>query len=333
MRLKVLGITALLGITTLGWSQNQYIYVQAYQKAIASVVGIQAVQIGNPLQGHTFQPIVGSGVIVDSQGLVITNKHVVDRTRELFVVLSNDQRFPASLISKAPDIDLALIKINQPPSDLKPMIMGNSDELQPGEIVLAIGNPAGLSKTVTHGIISAIGRYIAGQTQPAPHTYIQTDAAINPGNSGGALINLEGQLVGIPTLTILTLQNVGFAIPVNVVKTLLPQLTQTSHSIGWLGINIQEITADLRSAAPHPLPQNINGVLVNSLHPQSPAKDKIQPWDIITKIGGNAVTTKSDFQWIIRNTPPNTNLHLTVWRPPYQNFLDISLLTALEPGH
>ncbi len=307
----------------------QTIYKNVYKKAVKSVIGVVAVQVGNPLQGETYRPLTGSGVILDSQGTIATNKHVVERTRDLKVILYNNEEFAARFVSKATDIDLAIVKMENPPPDLQPIVLGNSDELEPGEIVLAIGNPAGLSKTFTHGIISAVGRYIPGQNRPTPHTFIQTDAAINPGNSGGALVNLEGELVGIPTLTMVGWQNISFAIPVNVLKTILPQLLSPSNETGWLGISTQELTPDLRSAAD--IPKNIIGLVVTSLHPLSPAKNKLELLDVIIKANNAATVQKSDLEWAVRNAPPGTEVTLSVFKSKLKASVDIFVKTTAEP--
>lgn len=308
----------------------QAIYKTVYQKVDKSVVGIKAVQVGNPLRSETYRPIVGSGVVLDNQGTIVTNKHVVERTRDLKVILYNNEEFSARFVSTTADIDLAIIKMESFPPNLQPIVLGDSDKLEPGEIVLAIGNPAGLSKTLTHGIVSAVGRYISGQDRPAPHTFIQTDAAINPGNSGGALINLEGELVGIPTLTLFRVQNISFAIPVNVLKKILPQLLSPSENkVGWLGINTQELTSDLRSAAS--IPKNINGLAVTSLHPLSPAKNKLEPLDIVMGINDTATIQKSDLEWTVRNVPPGTEISLSVFKSKPKTTINVFLKTIAEP--
>lgn len=307
----------------------QNIYKTVYQKATKSVVGIQTVQVGNPLRGETYRPIVGSGVILDNQGTIVTNKHVVERTRNLKVILYNNEEFAARFVSTIPDIDLAIIKMESVPPDLQPITLGDSDKLESGEIVLAIGNPAGLSKTLTHGIVSAVGRYVSGQDRPTPHTFIQTDAAINPGNSGGALINLSGELIGIPTLTLFRVQNISFAIPVNVLKTVLPQLLSSSGKIGWLGVATQELTPDLRSAMN--IPKNVTGLVVSSLHPSSPAKNKLEPLDVIVKANDTATTQKSDLEWAVRNTAPGTEITLLVFKSKLKSLVSILLKVATEP--
>lgn len=308
----------------------QNIYKTIYQKVTRSVVGIKAVQVGNPLRGQTYKPLVGSGVILDAEGTIITNKHVVERTRDLKVILYNNEEFAARFVSTTTDIDLAIIKMESFPPDLQPVVLGDSDKLESGEIVLAIGNPAGLSKTLTHGIISAVGRYISGQERPAPHTFIQTDAAINPGNSGGALINLKGELVGIPTLAFFQVQNISFAIPVNVLKKILPQLLSPSESkVGWLGITTQELTPDLRSATD--IPKDINGLIVSSLHSLSPAKNKLEPLDVIMKVNDIAVAQKSDLEWAVRNAPPGTEIALSVFKSKLKTTINVLLKTVAEP--
>ncbi|MBI2676894.1 MAG: trypsin-like peptidase domain-containing protein [Candidatus Yanofskybacteria bacterium] len=307
----------------------QNIYKTTYQKVAESVIGIKAIQVGNPLRGGTYSPVTGTGVILNDQGLIVTNKHVVERTRDLKVILYNNEEYPARLISASRDIDLAVIQISNPPPNLKPIILGDSEKLEPGEIVLALGNPAGLNKTLTQGIVSAVGRYIPGEDRPTPHTFIQTDAAINPGNSGGALVNLEGKLVGIPTLMLAGWQNISFAIPVNVLKTVLPQLLSPSNQTGWLGISTQELTSDLRSAAN--IPKNINGLVVTSIHPLSPAKNKLESLDVVTKVNNTVTVLKSDLEWAVRNAPPGTEVALSVFKSKTKTSIDVFVKTIAEP--
>ena len=330
MKKLALLLSLILMPFTVSAQDHQNIYKTTYQKVAEAVVGIKAIRVGNPLRGGTYSPVTGTGVILNEQGLIVTNKHVVERTRDLKVILYNNEEYSARLINASRDIDLAVIQINNPPSNLKPIALGDSDKLGPGEIVLALGNPAGLNKTLTQGIVSAVGRYISGEDRPTPHTFIQTDAAINPGNSGGALVNLEGELVGIPTLTLAGWQNISFAIPVNVLKTVLPQLLSSSNETGWLGVNTQELTPDLRSATA--VPKNINGLVITSLHPLSPAKNKLEPLDVIIKINNTATVQKSDLEWAVRNAPPGTEITLSVFKSKTKTNVDIFVKTVAEPA-
>src|SRR5512136_1832177 len=179
------------------------------------------------------QKSLGSGFIIDREGHIVTNNHVVDGADEVKVKLANGKEFDAKVIGRDSKTDLALIKINGS-SDLQPLKMGDSDETRVGSWVVAIGSPFGLEQTVTAGIVSAKGRVIGS----GPYdNFIQTDASINPGNSGGPLINMKGEVVGINTAIIANGQGIGFAIPINMAKEVAPQLQDKGHvTRGWLGV-------------------------------------------------------------------------------------------------
>src|SRR5213594_4232120 len=187
----------------------------------------------------------GSGVIIDPNGYIVTNNHVVDRASEIKVYLSNKKEHQAKIIGTDPKTDLAIIKIEA--TNLPSLKWGNYDELQVGDIVLAVGSPFGLSQTVTMGIISALGRGNVGIADY--EDFIQTDAAINPGNSGGALVNLKSELIGINTAIFTQTggyMGIGFAIPSNMAKSVMNSLIKYGKVVrGWIGVSIQEVTQDL----------------------------------------------------------------------------------------
>jgi serine protease Do len=185
---------------------------------------------------------LGSGFIIDKEGYILTNNHVIENATEIKVKLSNEKEFDAKIIGRDPKTDIALIKIDAK-NDLPVVNVGNSDRLQIGEWVVAIGNPFGLEQTVTAGIVSAKGRVIGA----GPYdNFIQTDASINPGNSGGPLFNIRGEVIGINTAIISSGQGIGFAIPVNVALEILPQLKEKGRvTRGWLGVMVQHITPDI----------------------------------------------------------------------------------------
>jgi serine protease Do len=195
-------------------------------------------------RGHKTQG-VGSGVIISNDGYILTNDHVVADAKEVTVTFSNQKEYKAKVVGRDPKTDLAVLKINGGDS-LPAAALGDSDQLKVGDWVLAIGNPFGLSNTVTSGIVSAKGRVIGA----GPYDdFIQTDASINPGNSGGPLFNMYGQVVGINTAIIPQGQGIGFAIPVNTAKPLIPQLVSNGEvARGYLGVNIQSITPELAKA-------------------------------------------------------------------------------------
>lgn len=190
------------------------------------------------------QQSLGSGFIIDRKGHILTNNHVVEKTDEIKVRLANDKEFKAKIIGRDPKTDLALIRIETDES-LTPLPLGDSDGLEVGDWVVAIGNPFGLGQTVTAGIVSAKYRQIGAGSY---ENFIQTDASINPGNSGGPLLNIKGEVVGINSAIYSRSGGsigIGFAIPVNMAKGLLPQLKEGEVVRGWLGVMIQKITSEL----------------------------------------------------------------------------------------
>lgn len=242
-------------------------------------------QFFDNLPPHTVRSL-GSGFIINPDGYVVTNNHVVDGTTEVRVKLSDGREFAAKVLGQDARTDLALLRIEA--TGLPVIPLGDSSGVQVGERVMAIGNPFGLEQTVTTGIVSATGRVIGA----GPYDeFIQTDASINPGNSGGPLINVRGQAVGINT-AILTSSGgsngIGFAIPVSLAKPVITQLAATGHVVrGWLGVTIQPLTPDLAKSLRAP---DTNGALVASVAKDSPAmKAGLKPGDIITEYGGRPV--------------------------------------------
>ena len=231
---------------------------------------------------------VGSGVVIDGHaGLIVTNNHVVEHASNITVTLWDGRKLQGRKVGSDPDTDLAVIRV--PSHDLDTLPLGNSDNLQVGDYVLAIGNPFGIGQTVTHGIVSALKRRGLGKGY---EDFIQTDAPINPGNSGGALVDLAGELVGINAAIIGPSGGnvgIGFAIPVNLVRQVVEQIEHggaVQH--GHLGIGIQDLTPQL--AASLDLRTDQAGALISSVEPQSPAaKAGLRPGDVVVSIGGQSV--------------------------------------------
>ncbi len=196
---------------------------------------------GNPPRGPK-QRGVGSGFVMSRDGYILTNNHVVEDADQIKVKFANGKEYEGKVVGRDPKTDLAVVKI-EGASDLQPLTLGNSDDLKVGNWVVAVGSPFGLEQTVTAGIVSAKGRAIGA----GPYdNFIQTDASINPGNSGGPLINMKGEVVGINTAIIADGQGIGFAIPINMAKEIVPQLEAKGHvTRGWLGVGIQEMTPEL----------------------------------------------------------------------------------------
>ncbi len=239
------------------------------------------------------QNSLGSGFIISDDGYILTNNHVVEGMDEIKVKLTSDEEFTARIIGRDPKIDVALIKIDVK-DKLPTVVLGDSDELEIGDWVVAIGNPFGLGHTVTAGIVSAKGRH--GIIQGTYEDFIQTDAAINPGNSGGPLINLKGEVIGINT-AIFSPQGafgtpgnigIGFAIPINMVKLVLTQLKETGKVVrGWLGVTIQPVTPEIAEALNL---ESRNGALIADVTKGSPAeKAGLERGDIIIEFDGKKI--------------------------------------------
>ncbi len=244
---------------------------------------------GNNLpQKEQVRQSLGSGFIISADGYILTNNHVVDKATDIKVSLADGRMFDAKLVGKSPDIDIALIKIDA--QDLPSAVLGDSDVTEVGDLVIAIGNPFGLSHTVTSGIISAKGRVIGA----GPYdNLIQTDAAINPGNSGGPLFNSNGEVVGINTIIIASGQNLGFSVPITMVKELLPSIrAKGKPDMGWLGVSAQPVTPDLAAALG--LPEPI-GALVNGVEKGGPAaKAGLKRGDVIVELDGKKILVATE---------------------------------------
>jgi len=243
---------------------------------------------GNRPQREQVRQSLGSGFIISSDGYILTNNHVVDMAKDIKVALSDGRILDAKLVGKSQEIDIALIKVNA--ADLPAVDLGDSDTLEVGDWVVAIGNPFGLSHTVTAGIVSAKGRVIG----VGPYDdLIQTDAAINPGNSGGPLFNTKGEVVGINTVIIASGQNLGFAVPITMVKEILPSIKEKGKpDMGWLGVSAQHVTPDLAAALGLPEPV---GALVNGVAKGGPAeKAGLQRGDVIIELDGKKILDPSE---------------------------------------
>ncbi len=255
---------------------------------------------------------LASGVIVSPDGYIITNYHVVKDADEIRVTLTDKREFTAKVIGSDPKTEISVVKIDA--RDLPTVSWGDSDALEVGEIVLAVGNPFGLNQTVTMGIVSAIGRANVGIADY--EDFIQTDAAINPGNSGGALVNVRGQLVGINTAIYSTsggYMGIGFAIPSNMVKTIMNSLIKTGKVVrGWLGVSIQKITPDL--ATQFNLKEE-NGALVSDIVENSPAdKAGLKRGDVIVEYDGKKTDDPNQLRNMVASSLPGEEHTLKVMR-------------------
>jgi len=255
---------------------------------------------------------LGSGVIISADGYILTNNHVVGDADELQVITSDERRFEGKVIGSDPESDLAVIKIEQ--SGLPAAQLGDSDRVEVGEWVLAIGSPFQLDATVTLGIVSAKSRNNVGLA--SYEDFIQTDAAINPGNSGGALVNLDGELVGINTAIATRTggyQGIGFAIPISMARSIMDQLIKTGKvTRGFLGVTIQDLDEDSAKSLDLDGPQ---GALVAQMAAGGPAdKAGLEVGDVIVKYDGRAVKNVRDLMSQVASTPPGDKVRVTVWR-------------------
>ena len=341
-------------------------YANAVEQAAPGVVSIQTTQeiplnthpmfndpifkffFGDSLDGNNRKSIpqkkqlqqgLGSGVIVDKRGYVLTNNHVIKDATSIIIKLSNGITSKAELVGSDSRTDLAILKIKQKDllKDIPVILLGNSDKLRVGDVVLAIGNPFGFDNTVTQGIISGLGSVSARSNEQQVSfggwldNLIQTDAAINPGNSGGALIDVYGNLIGINIAIISRSggsQGIGFAIPINFAKDIMDQLIKTGHIIrGWLGTQLNDVTKEIRD---HLGFNEQGGVYVQAVVRHSPAqKAGILPGDIIVKINDTDIRSVNEAVKLVGSLHPNRSYTIEVFRR--FKFLTFSVLIGQLP--
>jgi serine protease Do len=259
---------------------------------------------------------LGSGFLLNAEGFILTNNHVVKDATDILVTLSDGRQFKADVVGKDALTDVALIKLGKPPKDLATVVLGDSDALKQGDFVLALGSPLGLRDTATFGIVSAKHRSGISQGTGTYDDFIQTDAAINPGNSGGPLFNLRGEVIGINTAIVRPDigQGIGFAVPINISKSILPQLREKGKvTRGFMGVSVSELTPDLVQA--FNLPPGTKGALVQGLVARGPAaKAGVEPGDVVLDINGKKVESSSDLTRQVALIPPGQSVNLTVLR-------------------
>lgn len=301
-------------------AEDRYIYSRVFEMVKYSVVSIlveanEISELGLPeeISGG------GSGFIIDSIGTVITNKHVVKSARRVRVRFNNIDVFDAKIIGVAPDIDLAVLRIVEPPIGLKPIVLGDSDSLKIGEKILVIGSPLGFDATLTHGIVSSIRRLPEpDKSMLSPHLFIQVDAAINRGNSGGPLVNLLGEMVGVATMTIDPRigSGISFAIPANVVKQVVQDIIERRRpTSNWIGITVTEINEQIIRAFRL---QSRDGLFISRVEPGSPAEIAgLRQGFLLIKIEGVHFKNEADWEWFLRNQNVGAKIRLTISKPPY----------------
>lgn len=318
--------------------------VQAVKKVGPAVVNIYTEEIRRPLAnpfrnfgGSIFKKFfkdlnpelnpkkrsLGSGVIIDSRGYIITNEHVIAKATRIKVTLIDQREFSAKLIGADIKSDLAIIKIDsEKPFPFIPM--GRSDDLMIGETVLAIGNPFGLQHTVTMGIISALNRVIRAGEDIIFNDFIQVDASINPGNSGGPLLNINGSLIGINSAIYREAEGIGFAIPIDHAKRVVKDLIRFGEvRRGWLGITVQDITADMARFFHLDRPR---GALVVKVFKESPAgKAGIKRGDVALVIGNHEIQGKSDYHQTLASYTVNDRLKLKILRDGKKRIVNVKV--------
>jgi serine protease Do len=280
----------------------------------------------SPGQRPPDRPGSGSGVIIDRRGYIVTNNHVVGGADEVEVRLSDKRKFIGKVVGKDPDTDLAVVKI-ETDANLPTVNWGDSGKVKVGQWVMAVGNPFGLDRTVTVGVISALGRENVQLSRY--EDFLQTDASINPGNSGGPLFNIKGEVIGINTAIINFAQGIGFAIPSNMAQDVTGQLMARGKVVrGWLGVGIQAITDDL--AGKFGVKEG-EGVLVNEIFEGDPAAQAgLQPGDIIVKVNGQLVDTPQTLSRLIAGQGPGKKVDLEVIRDGKKKNLTVLLTERKE---
>ncbi len=295
-------------------TELQDVFVELADHVKPSVVNISTGDTPPP-RGERFRqrpdsPSSGSGVIIDEDGYIVTNNHVVGDASEVQVRLMDKRKFTGKVVGRDPDTDLAVVKIDSK-SPLPTVPLGDSTQVKVGQWVVAVGNPFGLEHTLTVGVVSALKRENVNLSRY--EDFIQTDASINPGNSGGPLFNIKGEVIGINTAIINFAQGIGFAIPSKMVQDIYPQLIAKGRvSRGWLGVGIQTVTEDL--AAQFNLERE-EGVLVNEVFEGEPAqKAGIQPGDIILKVDNSVVDTPTSLAKAVAALTPGKAATLKILR-------------------
>lgn len=279
------------------------------------------------------QTSLGSGFVIDKQGYILTNRHVVDGADEIQVTLADGRtNYDAKLVGKDARTDVALLKI-EPKDALTVLPLGDSDTTEVAEWVMAIGSPFNLGNTVTVGVVSYKGRPLTLGTQGTSVDLIQTDASINPGNSGGPLINTRGEVIGINTLIITQgapqSAGVGFAVPINVAKSILPQLREKGRVVrGWLGLQIGSLTDDMAKSFGL---SETRGALVQDLDPRGPAvKAGLEPGDVVLSADGRPIEDNGDLSAYIASRAPGTTVELEVFREGRRRTVKVTLGTFPE---
>lgn len=280
-------------------------------------------------RGHFRQRGLGSGFIIGSDGTILTNHHVVEGAQKIVVKLPGGREFEAKVVGQDSRTDIAVIKIDAKGS-LPTAVLGNSDKIEVGEWVMAVGNPFGLDNSVTSGIVSAKGRHIGA----GPYDdFIQTDASVNPGSSGGPLVNLRGEVVGINAAIVSQTGaniGIGFAIPINLVKEILPQLKENGQvTRGFLGVSVQNITPMIAESLGN---EKARGALVANVEKDGPAdRAGVKVRDIIMEFDGKEIREATDLPILVARSPVNRSVRIKVLREKQELILNATIAELKEP--
>jgi serine protease Do len=299
-----------------------------FQRVSPTVVSISAVAVDPFDINNRVSLVVGSGFIVQADGLILTNSHVVFGHQGITVTLDDGRKADATLLGADPIIDLAVLRIPVSRDGHPTALLGNSDSIRIGEEVMAIGNPLGLEQTLTQGVVSGLNRFLPDSPLSLTPPLIQTDAPINPGNSGGPLFNRCGEVIGVTTSMVADAQNIGFAVPINIAKQVLPDLVKHGRVIRpWLGVSGRLISKEFLAIINVPV---VDGFLVEKVDPGSPAeqagiRDGVLPitiggedfvlgGDIITEINGQSLNDSTRFARLVNSLKVGDTVQLTLYR-------------------
>ena len=334
--MRILSFSIFLCIISLGFgipdlkasSNCTHSIPELFKQVSPSVVFISTASIDPFKVINRVKSAIGSGFIFSKDGLILTNAHVVFGQQLIIATLDNGKKVVAERVGVDPILDLAVLRIPLPPEGLSAATFGDSDAIQIGEEVLAIGNPLGLEQTLTRGIVSGINRILPESPLSVPSPLIQTDAAINLGNSGGPLINLCGEVIGINAATIIGAQSIGFAVPINIAKEVIPQLVEKGRVIRpWIGVHGKPIKKEALGIINVPL---ADGFLVEAVEPGSPADragilggklpitiigtEFLLGGDVITEINGQALDDQEKLMKLVRSLKVGDKVSLTLFR-------------------
>jgi serine protease Do len=341
MRMKLPRLTLMLTLLMLIWDGSEghagpYAQdmeedstIRVYKQVAPATVFIASAYVTRHQWTNGQTTGIGSGVVVDEQGLILTNTHVVEGAAKIMAILHDGTRLPAEVVGSDPVSDLALLRVALPQDHRQAVVkLGDSDRLEIGQKVLAIGHPFGLGYALTTGVVSGLGANTLGPPGAPSERVIQTSAAINPGNSGGPLVDLQGRVIGINTAILVDAQNIGFAIPINMAKTVMAELQTHGRVIRpWLGVKGKLLTDEIIDLFSLPLSK---GLLIEDVEEGSPAeKAGLRPgalnvmiegeqWvlggDIIQAVNGHDLTVGEQYQEVIKGLAVNQNIELTVLR-------------------